>query len=132
MQAGARCEFRLKEHLFCLLRYELGEFDLPVSSREHPDVICDGCHLGQRVIIASNGDLLACRRMDSVVGSLTTSRLAAVEEGEAMRTLRKVDAIKGCSTCKLLMWCRGCRAVGFNATGDLQAADPMCWHCVQE
>lgn len=132
MQAGASCEFRLKEHLFTLLRYELGEFEVPEASREHPDVICDGCHLGQRVIIASNGDLVACRRMESVVGNLATDRLAALEEGEAMRSYRKVDAIKGCSSCRLLMWCRGCRAVGFNATGDLQAADPMCWHRVQD
>ncbi|MDO4405232.1 MAG: radical SAM protein [Atopobiaceae bacterium] len=131
MQEGVTCEFRLKEHLFTLLRYELGEFEVPEWSLEHPDVICDGCHLGQRVTIASNGDLLACRRMESVVGNITTSSLTEVEEGEAMQAYRKVDAIQGCQECKLLMWCRGCRAVGYNATGDLQAADPMCWHCVQ-
>ena len=132
MEAGARCTFRLKEHLFCLLRYELGEFEVPAWSKKHPDVICDGCHLGQRAIIASNGDLLACRRMESFVGNLARDRLEDVEEGDAMRALRKVDAIKGCSSCKLLMWCRGCRAVGFNVTGDLQAADPMCWHVVRD
>lgn len=131
-EAGVRCTFRLKEHLFCLLRYELGEFEVPTWSKEHPDVICDGCHLGQRAIITSNGDLLACRRMESHVGNLAHDRLEEVEEGDGMRTLRKVDAIKGCSSCKLLMWCRGCRAVGFNVTGDLQAADPMCWHVVRD
>ena len=132
MQAGARCEFRLKEHLFRLLRYELGEFEVPAFSRERPDVICDGCHLGSRATIASNGDLLACRRMTSVVGNIATSHLSDVEDGAAMRAYRRVDAIRGCADCKLLMWCRGCRAVGFNVTGDLQAADPMCWHCVRE
>lgn len=132
MAMNARCTFRLKEHLFCLLRYELGEFEVPAWSKEHPEVICDGCHLGQRAIIASNGDLLACRRMESFVGNLTTDRLKEVEEGDAMRALRRTDAIKGCSSCKLLMWCRGCRAVGFNVTGDLQAADPMCWHVVRD
>lgn len=132
MAAGVPCTFRLKEHLFCLLRYELGEFEVPAWSKEHPEVICEGCHLGQRAIIASNGDLLACRRMESYVGNLAHDRLEAVEEGDAMRALRRVDAIDGCSSCKLLMWCRGCRAVGFNVTGDLQTADPMCWHVVRD
>jgi radical SAM protein with 4Fe4S-binding SPASM domain len=131
VEAGARCEFILKEHLFTLLRYELGEFELPSWSAEHPDVVCDGCHLGASATIASNGDLLACRRMESVVGNITEGHLADIEASEAMQAYREVGAIKGCSDCKLLMWCRGCRAVGYNATGDLQAADPMCWHQVR-
>ena len=131
IEAGTRCEFKLKEHLFTLLKYELGEFEVPSWSIEHPDVVCDGCHLGVSGIIASNGDLLACRRMDSVVGNISEGHLADIEASEAMRAYREVGAIKGCSDCKLLMWCRGCRAVGYNATGDLQAADPMCWHQVQ-
>lgn len=128
--AGSHCDFRLKEHLFYLLRYELGEFKVPSYARTHPNVICDGCHLGAKATIAVNGDLLACPRMDSVAGNICDGSLAEVEEGPAMQTFRAVDAIRGCSDCRLLMWCRGCRAVGFNATGDLQAADPMCWHVI--
>ena len=131
IEAGTRCEFILKEHLFTLLQYELGEFEVPSWSVEHPDVVCDGCHLGASATIASNGDLLACRRMESVVGNITEGHLADIEASEAMQAYREVGAIKGCSDCKLHMWCRGCRAVGYNATGDLQAADPMCWHQVQ-
>lgn len=131
MEEGAQCTFRLKEHLFYLLRYELGDFEVPAWSKRHPASVCDGCHLGSRITIASNGDILACRRMESVVGNITTDRLDEVE-GSALRPYRRFDAIEGCSSCSLLMWCRGCRAVGYNVTGDLQTGDPMCWHVVRD
>jgi radical SAM protein with 4Fe4S-binding SPASM domain len=44
-----------------------------------------------------------------------------------MKTYAEVGNIEKCCDCELLMFCRGCRAVGVNATGNLQAADPMCW-----
>ncbi len=127
-EAGCKTTFKFKEHLFTLLRWELGEFRVPEWSIEDPRRVCDGCHLGVGATIAANGDLLACRRMESVVGNIRTDGLHAVDRGPAMQAYADVTNIKKCRDCELLNWCRGCRAVGFNATGDLQAADPMCWH----
>lgn len=126
-ERGSRCEFRCKDHLFVLLEHELGEFEVPAWSAARPDVVCGGCHLAKQVTILANGDLVACPRMDSVVGNLHTDDLATVESGQAMRAYRDVRRIEGCRDCELLMWCRGCRAVGFGATHDAWAADPMCW-----
>jgi radical SAM protein with 4Fe4S-binding SPASM domain len=65
--------------------------------------------------------------MPSKVGNVRFDKIIDVERGDGIRRFAQVDGIKGCKDCELLMWCRGCRAVGYNATGDLQAADPMCW-----
>ena len=127
-QNGCGTVFIEKEHLFTLLHWELGEFEVPEWSRGKPGLVCDGCHLGLKCTIAANGDLLACRRMESVVGNIVRDRLYETDCGEAMFAYEDTSHIQKCSSCELSAWCRGCRAVGFNATHDLQAADPMCWH----
>ena len=124
---GFKTRFVQKEHLFTLLKWERGEFTVPESSRAHPEIVCDGCHLGRTGCILSNGDVVACRRMESVVGNVWKESLADIETSAEMARYADVKNIKGCKDCELLNWCRGCRAVGFNATGDLQAADPCCW-----
>lgn len=126
-RAGCKTTFRTKDHLFTLLRWELGDFEVPEWSKRHPEMVCGGCHLGAKATICANGDLLACRRMPSLVGNINSNTLWDVEEGEAMMRYSRMDAIATCKDCELLNWCRGCRAVGVNATGDLQAADPMRW-----
>ena len=119
--------FKYKEHLFTLLRYELGEFEPPASAKEDPERIFDGCHLGQTCAILPNGDLMACRRMESVIGNVKTDHLSDALAGDRCGQYREIRNIRKCKDCELLQWCRGCRAVGFNATGDLQAEDPCCW-----
>ena len=126
----AKCEthFGLKEHLFILLQSELGEFTPAQYYLDHPDVICDGCHLGQHITILPNGDLMACRRMDgSVIGNVRTDTIRNIVTGALCQSYVDVKNIKKCRDCELLQWCRGCRAVGFNVTGDLQGEDPCCW-----
>ena len=119
--------FHFKEHLFTLVRYELGEFEPSEYSKEHPDWIFDGCHLGQGCAILANGDLMACRRMESVIGNMKTDNLSEVLKSDLCLSYRDIQNIKKCKDCELHQWCRGCRAVGFNATGDVKAADPCCW-----
>ena len=126
-QQHCTTKFPLKEHLFTLLRYELGEFRPTQYSIDHPDVICDGCHLGQAAAILPNGDLVACRRMDSVTGNVKTDTIHNIVSGGLCSSYRDIRNIKKCKDCELLQWCRGCRAVGFNVTGDLQCEDPCCW-----
>lgn len=124
---GCTTSFSFKEHLFTLVRYELGEFEPTEFSKEHPDRIFGGCHLGQGLAILANGDLMACRRMQSVVGNVKSDSIGDAEGSELCQSYRDIGNIKKCKDCELGQWCRGCRAVGFNATGDLQAADPCCW-----
>ena len=119
--------FREKEHLFTLMKYEMGEFEPSAYSKEHPELVFDGCHLGQTCAILANGDIMACRRMESVIGNVKTDHIWDVLESDLCMRYRDIRNIKKCRDCELLQYCRGCRAVGFNATGDLQAADPCCW-----
>ena len=69
----------------------------------------------------------ACRRMESVIGNIRETGLRDILCSDLCRQYAEVREIKKCKDCELLNFCRGCRAVGYNATGDLQAADPMCW-----
>ena len=119
--------FRFKEHLFKLVRYELGEFEPSEFGKTHPDIIIDGCHMGQTCSILANGDILACRRMESVIGNVKTSHISDILTGDLCKSYKDIRNIKKCKNCELLQYCRGCRAVGFNATGDLQCEDPCCW-----
>ncbi len=130
MQAGCATRFQLKEHLFMLLRYELGDFVIPEFAKQHPGQVFDGCHLGQGCAILPNGDLLACRRMESLIGNVKTAHIHDVLDSEECARYMDVKNIKKCRDCELLGFCRGCRAVGYNATGDLQGEDPMCWKIV--
>ena len=124
---GCKTRFVQKEHLFTLLKWERGELTIPEYSKAHRDLVCDGCHLGRSGCILANGDVVACRRMESVVGNIWKQSLCELETSEEMERYADVKNIQKCKDCELLNWCRGCRAVGFNATGDLQAADPCCW-----
>ena len=126
-EQGCKTTFYLKDHLFTLLRYELGEFVIPEYAGTHPDRVFSGCHLGQVSVILPNGDLMACRRMESVVGNVNDASISAVRDSELCSGYREIHNIRKCKDCELLQFCRGCRAVGFNVTGDLQGSDPCCW-----
>lgn len=126
-ETNCHTSFALKDHLFTLLRYELGEFKPPKHAMNHPERIFDGCHLGQALAILPNGDVMACRRMESVVGNVNTDSIHEIVLGERCKRYLKIGNIKKCKDCELLNWCRGCRAVGFNVTGDLMCEDPCCW-----
>ena len=90
-------------------------------------MIFGGCHLGQGCTILPNGDLLACSRMDSVIGNVGNDSVRNILTNDLCRKYADISGIRKCKECELLQWCRGCRAVGFNATGDLKCADPCCW-----
>ena len=126
-ESHCKTSFKLKEHLLTLVRYELGEFTPPAAAKEHPDIAFDGCHMGMGCCILANGDLMACRRMESVIGNVKTEHIYDIVASDLCKTYMDFRNIKKCKDCELLQWCRGCRAVGFNATGDLQAEDPCCW-----
>jgi radical SAM/SPASM domain protein of ACGX system len=118
--------FILKDHLWTLYLHEKGLFAIPDGLEDK--VVYDGCNCGiSHLTILSNGDVYACRRMDSKVGNVLTNRLGDVWGGAGMERFREYGAFKKCAKCELLRFCRGCPAIAYSITGDFYAADPQCW-----
>lgn len=124
--AGCSTYFNRKDHLWTLLAYEKGEFEIPKDAQR--GMIYGGCHCGNsHLTILPTGDVLACRRvLSSRVGNVFSDRLATLWTGE-MERYRDFAHFSKCAACELLAWCRGCPAVASGASGDFYAADPQCW-----
>ena len=118
--------FNLKDHLWTLFLYEKGLFKIPDNLDE--DVIYDGCNCGNsHLTILPNGDVYACRRMDSLVGNALNEMIYDIFTGDNMNQYRKYEKFRKCSKCELLRFCRGCPAVSYGTTHDMYSADPQCW-----
>lgn len=124
--AGCETFFNRKDHLWTLYQYENGEFQLPAGAKD--GMIYGGCNCGNcHITIASNGDIMACRRVtDSRVANIWEDRLADVWLCQ-MEQYRDYEKFKKCSKCELRAWCRGCPAVANGTIGDFYGADPQCW-----
>jgi radical SAM/SPASM domain protein of ACGX system len=121
--------FSLKDHLWTLYLYEKGLFRIPAWLDKQ--MIYDGCSCGiSHLTILPNGDVYACRRMDSAVGNVFSDRLVDVFLSERMDKYREYDRFKKCSKCELCRFCRGCPAVAYGYTRDPYSADPQCWKIV--
>lgn len=127
MEEGCATEFPLKENLFKLLQWELGELQPPSPSASRSGRKSEGCSLGAGCAILPNGDVMACRRMESVLGNVKTSSFADIMDSDLRWAYKDIANIEKCRDCELLQVCRGCRAVGYNVTGNLQGPDPCCW-----
>ncbi|MCR5108471.1 MAG: radical SAM/SPASM domain protein, ACGX system [Lachnospiraceae bacterium] len=118
--------FTLKDHLWTLYQYEVGDFRIPETAKE--GMIYGGCNCGNcHITILPTGEVYACRRVkDSRVGNVFKDRLKDlwIEKVEEYRDYSKFNK---CSKCKLLAWCRGCPAVAKGTYGDFYAEDPQCW-----
>lgn len=118
--------FNLKDHLWTLFLYEKGLFKIPRHLDE--SVIYDGCHCGIcHMTILPEGDVYACRRMESRIGNALEDSMADLFLSTKMDTYRQYDSFEKCSKCELLRFCRGCPAVSFGYTGNMYAPDPQCW-----
>ena len=118
--------FNLKDHLWTLFLYEKGLFKIPEDS--DPDAIYDGCHCGDcHFTIQPNGNVMACRRFESVVGNLFRKPIHELWTGEEMEAYRQYDKFEKCSKCELLRFCRGCPAVAYGYHRSFYAPDPQCW-----
>lgn len=117
--------FNLKDHLWTLYLYEKGLFKIPEDCEA--DAIYDGCHCGDcHFTIQPNGNVMACRRFESVVGNLFNKRLADLWE-EEMEAYRQYDKFEKCSKCELMRFCRGCPAVAYGYHRSFYSPDPQCW-----
>ncbi len=118
--------FNLKDHLWTLFLYEKGLFKIPENS--DGNAIYDGCHCGDcHFTIQPNGNVMACRRFDSVVGNLFHKPLYELWTGDEMNYYREYDKFEKCKKCELLRFCRGCPAVAFGYHGSFYSPDPQCW-----
>lgn len=123
---GSGTVFNLKDHLWTPFLYENGLF----RPDDYPDdgLIYDGCNCGaNHLTILPNGDVYACRRMDSKVGNVFEESISDIFLGDREDAYRDVGALEKCSRCRLLRFCRGCPAVAEACTGNRLAADPQCW-----
>ena len=128
-RADENCKtyFNLKDHLWTLYLYEEGKFK--IDQNLDPNLIYDGCHCGSgHFTILPNGDLYACRRMESKVGNIFEDKsLYEVWNSKNMEEYRKWNDFEKCKTCELLRFCRGCPAVSYGYTHNMYSADPQCW-----
>jgi len=117
--------FNLKDHLWTLYLYERGLFRIPEGLEEN--TIYEGCNLAHcHFTITAEGRLMACRRMESYVGSVEES-MHSVWTGEKMDFYRQHEKMEKCARCELLRFCRGCPAVAFGYHRSWLAPDPQCW-----
>jgi radical SAM/SPASM domain protein of ACGX system len=118
--------FNLKDHLWTLYLYEKGLYTIPEGL--DGETIYDGCNCGiGHLTILPNGDIYACRRMESVIGNVFADPLADVFLGEKMDAYRSFEKFEKCSKCELLRFCRGCPAVAYGYTHNAYSGDPQCW-----
>ncbi len=83
-QAHRDCSttFQLKDHLWTLFLYEKGLYRLPAGH------VVQGCNCARNhLTILPDGDIYACRRMESRVGNVNTDDLYAVWTGAAASSI---------------------------------------------
>ncbi|MFA6198624.1 MAG: radical SAM protein [Patescibacteria group bacterium] len=118
--------FSLKDHLFTALLYEKGLFQ-PTGT---PGVVYEGCNCAVRhITLLANGQVYACRRFESLLGSIYEKSFRELFLGDACAKYRQFGKMEGCADCVLLGYCRGCHAVSAGMTGDFFSKDPQCWRC---
>ncbi len=126
---GCHTKFNRKDHLWTLLAYEQGEFQIPENAK--PGMIYGGCNCGNcHMTILSTGELYACRRCISPVGSVFTDKISDIWLTK-MDDYRQYEKFEKCARCKLLAWCRGCPSVAYGTYGNFYAPDPQCWMQVE-
>lgn len=123
---NSETKFSLKDHLWTLYLYEEGLFKIPKNLDEN--VIYDGCNCGiGHLTILPNGDVYACRRMESKVGNALSESIYDIFTGKRMNYYRQYDKFEKCSNCELLRFCRGCPSVSYGYTHNPYSPDPQCW-----
>lgn len=128
---GSDTYFARKDHLWTLLQYEQGEFQIPKNAK--PGMIYGGCNCGNgHFTILPNGDVYACRRVgNSRVGNVFDNSISDLWYHQ-MEEYREFHQFKKCANCELLPWCRGCPAVAKGTYGSFYDQDPQCWKVKNE
>jgi len=89
------------------------------------------CSIGVNALtIMPNGDILPCRRLPIVLGSMRTKNdiFRVWYESDLLWKVRDPESLAGCKGCELISQCRGCRAMAYlYCDNDYLARDPHCW-----
>ncbi|MDD5566964.1 MAG: radical SAM protein [Patescibacteria group bacterium] len=118
--------FSLKDHLFTAFLFEEGLF----KPKGTPGVIYEGCNCALRhMTLLANGQVYACRRFDSPIGSIYERSFRELFFSDRMERYRQFTDLEGCGQCELVGYCRGCHAVSAGLTGSFFHKDPQCWRC---
>lgn len=127
--ADSGTTFNLKDHLWNLYLFEKGMYKIPDGLDEC--TMYDGCNCAtNHMTILPDGQVLACRRMESIIGNALIDEMKDLFSGERMNGYRQYDQFEKCSKCELLRFCRGCPAVTFGYTKNMYGSDPQCWKVV--
>ena len=79
------------------------------------------------VSVLANGDVHACRKFPSYIGSLLEQRLEQIFQSDQSRQYR--SGPRDCSGCRLRTKCRGCMAATYGAGLDIfMHKDPWCFY----
>ncbi len=116
----AAAEQNLKDNLFNLLRHRQGK---PLMGG------CAGFGCGAAfnfVSLLADGEVHACRKLPSLIGTISDQSLAAIYHGEKARRYRAGSA--ACRECEIRPLCGGCMAVCYGLGLDIFAdLDPYCF-----
>lgn len=123
----SKTSFNLKDHLWTPFLKEKGLFHIDTSLDK--DTIYDGCNCGaNHITITPKGDVMACRRCESVVGNIFSNSLYNIWNSKQMDFYRQYENFELCKDCDLLRFCRGCPSVAYGRTHNFYAKDPQCWY----
>jgi len=122
---GEKTLFETGDPLWRLFYFEEGK----IQRVKNSNLVWSGCMIGcDGVTILENGIVLACRRLPILIGKVPAQKIRDIfVRSPSLNEMRKIEKIKKCQDCELLLQCRGCRAVANALKNDYFAEDPQCW-----
>lgn len=116
-----------KSHLFAMYHERQNSyFDSPASNTYSR---VGGCYNGfSSLAILANGDVMACRRLNIVIGNLLSDSFEDVFLSHPlMKKFRRREFYHDCGNCEHYLVCQGCPAVSYGDSGDMFAKPSFCF-----
>ncbi|MBN1800762.1 MAG: radical SAM protein [Candidatus Lokiarchaeota archaeon] len=91
--------------------------------------VTHGCSAGiSGICVVENGDVMPCRRLNSVIGNIKTDTFETLWNSPCMIAFRNRDDYEGkCGNCKHITTCGGCRAIAKALTNSEFGEDLQCF-----
>lgn len=89
------------------------------------------CSSGNNALtIMPDGTVYPCRRLPIPIGNVLRDGFFKIWYGsDVLWRLRNPEELNAkCRECKLMIQCRGCRAMAYFSSGDFMGEDPQCWN----
>jgi heme b synthase len=117
-------------HYYRIMRQRAKEEGVKLTFETHGlDAVTRGCLGGIGFLFVSHvGDVQPCGYLEVNCGNILEKPIREIwENSEVLNKLRDPDCYQGkCGVCEYRRVCGGCRARGFEATGDFLAEEPLC------